>query len=147
MGAIHKLLYGWGFTQFGIRLLAELEPGSDEWFDFVEPLVHEKNDVESRSLAIDQMKEEGFYAASPEKPRIRAMVLEFIKSGNADERRAALDFFKVNQSQFTKDDADVFTAIFAASRSQDKQTATKCEELMTIWGYDRDALKSDKDLR
>lgn len=147
MGAIHKLLYGWGFTQFGIRLLAELDPGSDEWFEFAERLVNEKNDTESRSLAIDQMKEDGFYPASPEKKRIEAMVLEYIRSGNADERRAALDFFRVNASHFTKDDADVFSTVYAASRSQDKQTASKCEDLMKVWGYDRDAFKSDKDLR
>ena len=146
MGALHKLLYGFGFSQFGFRVLAEMDPGTPEWFEFVEKLMESK-DLETRSLAIDQIRDEGFYSGSSEQGRILTIVLEFLTNGHAEEKAAALDFFVANQSRFTKDDAAVFSAVYAASRNPNKIVSEKADELMKAWGFDRDDIKSDKDLR
>lgn len=146
MGAIHKMLYGWGFTQFGVRLLSELDPGSPEWFAFAEPLIQGK-DLDTRSLLLDQLKEAGFYDGNPEKERIKNMALEYLKAGVGDEKRTAMQFFRENRGAFSKETADVFSAMYAATRSHDKKLAENAEDLLKGWGWDRDAIKSDKELR
>ncbi len=146
MGALHKILYQLGFTQYGMRLLAELDPGSPEWFEFVEALF-ERNDIEARSLALDQIKEPGFYRESDQKERIKALALRSLTKGSGDEKRTALAFFSENRDQFTKDDADVFSAVYSSTRASDRQVSSLAEELLTHWGFDRDSLKSDKELR
>lgn len=146
MGAIHKLLYGWGFTGFGVRLLSELDPGSPEWFEFVDPLIDGK-DLESRSLALDQLKDEGFYDGVQDKDRVKNLAVTYLMKGVADERRTAIQFFKVNHGHFSKETADVFSAVYAACRNSDKQVATMAEQVLRGWGWDPDAIKTDKDLR
>ncbi|MFN7973243.1 MAG: hypothetical protein U0166_13005 [Acidobacteriota bacterium] len=145
MGAFHKLLYGWGQLQYGIRILSELDPGSPAWWEFVDKLIDSK-DQESRSLALDQIREPGFYAGSPDKARVRAMALLYLGKGMADERRTAMQFFVVNRQHFGKDDKDVFGAMFGALQSTDPQVATPAEELLSGWGYDRDSQQMDRGL-
>ncbi len=147
MGALHKLLYQYGFTQFGVRLLSEHDPGSPEWFDFVEGLFDRK-DLETRDLAVEQLKEDGFYAGTEDKDRLKNLALRFLKDGIGDEKRKAIQFFGVNRQHFSKDSApDVFAAVYAACRASDKQVSTQAEEILTSWGFDRSSIKSDKELR
>lgn len=146
MGAFHKLLYGWGFTQYGMRILAERKPGTGPWWEFVEKLA-KGSDQESRSLALDQIREPGFYESSSEKARVKDLALAYLKQGMADEKRTVMQFFKVNRQHFGKQTEDVFAAMFTALQSTDPLVANVADELMTGWGYDRDSKQSDKELR
>ena len=75
------------------------------------------------------------------------MALTYLKQGVGDEKRSALGFFGTNREHFSKEDAVVFSAVFAAMQATDKNLANLAEEILASWGYDRDNIKSDKELR
>ena len=134
---IKEFLYKMGFSKFGTDLLRFHRKGSEEWFEMAGKLFDGK-DMEGRKLLTQQITMKGFFEKYPKRQRLMDLMLEFMRHGVGDEKRAILKFIFNNPGLFSKDDDQLTGQLFALQRDRDMVVSNTAEEILEKLGFEVD---------
>jgi hypothetical protein len=124
----------WFFYQKGMGIakpeyLFATKTGDANWFKVSEALMKDNN-LEGRSLVLDQMLQVKNLRPGPKRSPYLQLMGRFLSKGILDERRRITKFMVDNSSVFQASDDLIMGPLITAQRDSDTITATYAEEAL-----------------
>lgn len=126
---ISWFLYQKGMGVAKPEYLFAVKAGDTDWFKVAEALMKDNN-LEGRSLVLDQLLQTRNYKANPKRPQFLRMMGQFLSKGILDERRRVAKYMVDNSGLFQANDDVIMGPLITAQRDSDVITATTAEEAL-----------------
>jgi hypothetical protein len=126
---ISWFLYQKGMGIAKPEYLFAVKTGDPDWFKVAEALMKDNN-LEGRSLVLDQLLQSRNYKSSPKRSQFLRMMGQFLSKGILDERRRVAKYMVDNSGFFQANDDAIMGPLITAQRDSDTVTATTAEEAL-----------------
>ena len=114
--------------------------GDDEWFKVADTLMKDNN-LDGRSLILDQLLKPGPMKSHPRRNQMLRMLGQFLSKGILDERFRVAKFIEKNPTLFKTTDDPIFGPLMTAMRDSDTRIATTAERAVKLLrGEDPDSI-------
>jgi hypothetical protein len=112
----------------------------DQWFKIAETL-YKDNNLEGRSLVLDQLLQSRYLKSHPKRPLFLKMLGKFLSKGILDERRRIAKYIDDNPTLFSTTDDALYGPLMTAQRDSDTRIANTAESAVKkLRGEDPNAI-------
>jgi hypothetical protein len=139
----------WFFYQKGMGIarpefLLMTKFADDRWFQITDTLFKDNN-LEGRSLALDQLLKPQNFRNHPKRSQFFRMMSQYLNKGIVDERRRVAKYIDDFSDLFTSNNDVLRGALITAQRDKDTVTANTAESaLEKLGGVQQEDVKSMK---
>jgi hypothetical protein len=143
------LKISWFFYQKGMGVarpeyLLMTKFADEQWFKIAEVLFKDNN-LEGRSLVLDQLLKPQNFRSHPKRPQFLRLMSQYLSKGIVDERRRVSKYIDDFSDLFTSSNDTLRGALITAQRDKDTVTANTAESaLEKLGGVQQEDVKNIK---